>query len=117
MLRTTDEGDPFYAYNLKFRAIEGGDIEDDAGGWVAGASDTGWLRVKRIGPVFSCYTRTEDDGKWILRYTYEDVEGAFGDTLYVGPAVSRNGTAVLDSVTYSRITLTPADPGVLVILR
>ena len=117
MLRTTDEGDPFYAYNLKFRAIEGGDIEDDAGGWVAGASDTGWLRVKRIGPVFSCYTRTEDDGKWILRYAYEDVEGAFGDTLYVGPAVSRNGTAVLDSVTYSRITLTPADPGVLVILR
>lgn len=117
MLRTTDESGPFYAYNLKSRAMFGGGIEDDVGGWVAGASDTGWLRVKRVGPVFSFYTRTEDDDRWILRYTYEDVAESFGETLYVGPSVNRNDPTVLDSVTYSRITLTPADPGVLVILR
>ncbi|MBP5321397.1 MAG: hypothetical protein J6334_10450, partial [Kiritimatiellae bacterium] len=113
----TDDADSYYAYNLKYRAVEEGSIEDDAGGWVSGASDTGWLRVKRIGPVFSCYTRTEDDGPWTLRYTFEDTAEAFGETLYIGPAVSRSGTTALDSVTYSRFTLTPADPGVLVILR
>ena len=76
----------------KHRTTQGGGIVepktiDGRGNWSVKAASTVWMRICRRGNVFTSLYRTATTA-WTELYRYEDVNGVYGDTVYVGPVTS-----------------------------
>ena len=57
-----------------------------AGAWAVGGPKTGlYLKITRIGNVFESWFKKPGDAGWTKYYRYEDTNGNYGDTVYVGP--------------------------------
>ncbi len=51
-----------------------------------------WVRLSRKGNVFTCdYKTAATDQRWVTHYEYEDVNGEYGETAYVGLAAWGEG--------------------------
>ena len=64
-----------------------------------GAKPT-WVRLIRKGNVFTCLYKLSASEKWITYYEYEDVNGEYGETTYVGLAAWGEGGGSQTSVPY-----------------
>ena len=60
-----------------------------------------WVRLRRKGNVFTCdYKNAATGEKWVTHYEYEDVNGEYGDTAYVGLAAWGEGDGGSTAVPY-----------------
>lgn len=76
----------------KRRTTKGGgivepDTLDGKGNWTVRAASTVWFRVTRRGNVFTSSYRTATS-PWTELYKYEDKNGIYGDTVYIGPCTT-----------------------------
>ena len=76
------------SFGVKQRASANADIAD-AVAFDESSSDpaSGWLRITRRGNVFSWSVR-QDGGAWKPLGDWTDAEGAFGPTVFLGPAAT-----------------------------
>ena len=60
-----------------------------------------WVRLRRKGNVFTCdYKNAATYQKWVTHYEYEDVNGEYGETAYVGLAAWGEGDGGYTAVPY-----------------
>ena len=60
-----------------------------------------WVRLRRKGNVFTCdYKTAGTDQRWVTHYEYEDVNGEYGETAYVGLAAWGEGDGGYTAVPY-----------------
>ncbi len=102
MMRSAlDAGAPFESIVLRnnysgnfatcHRTSQGGSVTqpanvDGKGAWAVGGPKTGlYLKITRIGNVFESWFKKPGDAGWTKYYRYEDTNGNYGDTVYVGP--------------------------------
>jgi hypothetical protein len=64
-----------------------------------GAKPT-WVRLIRNGNVFTCLYKLSASEQWIKHYEYEDANGEYGATTYVGLAAWGEGDGTQTSVPY-----------------
>ena len=64
-----------------------------------GAAST-WVRLVRTGNVFTCLYKNSKVAQWTKVYEYEDANGEYGDTAYVGLAAWGEGSGPSTAVPY-----------------
>ena len=50
----------------------------------ASTSTSAWVRLRRVGNVFTAEYKISRSDNWALEYEYEDTNGEYGETTYVG---------------------------------
>ena len=89
MQKTTDTG----SYVREQSKVEGTTYSS------YGAKPT-WVRLIRKGNVFTCMYKLSASEQWIKHYEYEDANGEYGETTYVGLAAWGEGGGSQTSVPY-----------------
>ncbi len=59
-----------------------------------------WVRLRRRGNVFTAHYKTSQSSRWSLEYEYEDVNGEYGETTYVGLSTWGEGGGADTAVPY-----------------
>ena len=109
----------FGGFNVKQRFEQDADIAD-AFAWTGPHINPVYLRIKRKGDTFSFFYRDPSGNDWVPYHTFQDEEGVFLETLYIGMAVSAgvdNSTKMLQEATFSDISLRNPKRGMMLILR
>jgi len=53
-------------------------------------SETAYVKLQRVGNTFSFFYKESASAPWTKLYEYEDTNGEYGETVYVGPAAFGN---------------------------
>ena len=80
-----------------------------------------WVRLIRQGNKFTCLYRLSAAGEWLKVYEYEDTNGEYGETVYVGLAAWGDGYGSDTTIPYylwrfSNVKLSPTR-GVILVVR
>jgi regulation of enolase protein 1 (concanavalin A-like superfamily) len=106
--------------NVLQRVVPGAGIVD-SDPWVSGVGNPCYLRVKRKGGVLFAEYREDTLSPWTLIHSYDDSGGpAFARELYVCLGVTapvQNSPKMLQTATFSDISLRRLDTGTVIMVR
>lgn len=68
------------------------------GSFPASKSDSAWVRLCRVGNVFTAQYKISQSDEWSLEYEYEDTNGEYGETTYVGLSAWGEGDGTYTTV-------------------
>ena len=78
-------------------------IDEKEGSSISYAPTLTYAKLQRVGNTFTYFYRTSSSAPWTKLYEYEDTNGEYGETVYVGPAVFGEGAGAGDlAVPYYR---------------
>ena len=66
-------------------------IDGKEGSSISYAPMLTYVRLQRVGNTFTFFYRTSAAAPWTKLYEYEDTNGEYGETVYVGPAAFGEG--------------------------
>ena len=68
------------------------------GSFPASKSDSAWVRLCRVGNVFTAQYKISQSDEWSLEYEYEDTNDEYGETTYVGLSAWGEGDGTYTTV-------------------